>query len=123
MNCKQCLYFDHDHHCGHHMTYTESHWRCSAGLEQDNRTPEEVENDIKKLEREIQSKVHGQHPVEDDPIHGDRKNLLESTFGLSTPDMLSIFQKKDGVKNELLGDYKIDKAGNLEDPVNHRRLS
>ena len=99
--CKTCIYFDRNHHCGKHVTFTEPSWRCSSYLIQDNRTAQEVEEDIAKLEHDIKTQVHGQHPVDLDPVHGDRTSLLESTFGLSTPD--------------LLGIYKIDSSGNLED--------
>lgn len=77
-----------------------------------------IDKEEKELLHRIESKVHGQHPVDADPIHGDRTNLLESTFGLSTPDMLGI-RKLKKEPDELLGDYRIDKDGNLSDPVNH----
>lgn len=54
-----------------------------------------------ELLHEVESKVHGQHPV------SDGEALLNSTFGMSDMEML----------DELIGKYKIDKSGNLEKPT------
>ena len=108
MYCKKCIYFDHKDHCGKHVTNTEPNWRCASGIEQDNRTPEEVEESIAKLQAEKEA-IWKPNFGPEEPTQDGGTALLDSTFGMPAMEML----------DELIGSYKIDSSGKLEDPVNH----